>query len=93
VEADQGLPESKVSDGLTRVVTSRRAASHHRDTPPSLHPTAPRSRARAMESRKNKLQALAAYKRAREGGERTYTERDAKIYDEVTETEYKVRRA
>jgi DNA polymerase alpha subunit A len=46
-----------------------------------------------MESRKNKLQALAAYKRAREGGERTYTERDAKIYDEVTETEYKVRRA
>ncbi|KAF8064215.1 DNA polymerase family B-domain-containing protein [Lyophyllum atratum] len=38
---------------------------------------------------KSKLDKLAEYKRAREGGKRSFKEEDVQIYDEVTEDQYK----
>ncbi|KAG6847687.1 hypothetical protein H0H93_006564, partial [Arthromyces matolae] len=38
---------------------------------------------------KSKLDKLAEYKRAREGGKRTLKEEDVELYDEVTEEQYK----
>jgi DNA polymerase alpha subunit A len=45
---------------------------------------------RARRERTNKADKFAELKRARAGGRRTYQERDSKIYDEVTEDQYKV---
>ncbi|KZT09817.1 uncharacterized protein LAESUDRAFT_756049 [Laetiporus sulphureus 93-53] len=45
---------------------------------------------RAMREKKARLEKLAEYKRAREGGGRTWKEdEDVRIYDEVTEEQYK----
>lgn len=47
---------------------------------------------RSRRERVNKADKFAELRRARQGGARTFQERDAKIYDEVTEDQYKVRR-
>ncbi|OBZ74074.1 hypothetical protein A0H81_05939 [Grifola frondosa] len=45
---------------------------------------------RARRERKSKLDKLAEYKRAREGGGRSWkVEEDDRLYDEVTEDQYK----
>ncbi|KAF7370942.1 DNA polymerase [Mycena sanguinolenta] len=44
---------------------------------------------RSRREKKSKLDKLAEYKRAREGGGRVRTEEDAEIYDEVTEEQYR----
>jgi DNA polymerase alpha subunit A len=44
-----------------------------------------------MSNRAAKLAQLAELKRVREGGKREYRERDAVVYDTVTDEQYKVR--
>ncbi|KAF8966275.1 DNA polymerase alpha catalytic subunit [Flammula alnicola] len=44
---------------------------------------------RSRRETKSKLDKLAEYKRAREGGKREFKEEDVKIYDEVSEEQYK----
>lgn len=44
---------------------------------------------RSRRDKSNKLDRLAEYKRAREGEKRVLKEEDDKIYDEVSEDQYK----